>query len=114
MISYEPPETKVVSIGDYIEGLGTVLDPDDEEIVALMENVAMGGAMDNDRLLPCPFCGGKAEYVTNRVKGHGVRWAVACVMTSNTARDNNDVMCRCRTPFVRSKEHAGVIWNRRA
>lgn len=65
-------------------------------------------------LMECPFCGSVAEYVMNRPKGHQARWAVACSNTSNVARDNGDVMCRCRTPFVRTKEHAREIWNRRA
>ena len=65
-------------------------------------------------LLPCPFCGSVAEYVMNRMKGHQARRAVACLNTSNVARDNGDVMCRCRTPFVKTKEHARETWNRRA
>lgn len=37
MISYGSPVTKAVNIEDCIEGLGTVLDPDNEEMVAFME-----------------------------------------------------------------------------
>jgi hypothetical protein len=65
-------------------------------------------------LKSCPFCKSIAEYVMNSPKGHPTRWAAACSNTSNVARDDGDVMCRCRTPFVRSKEHAAQIWNRRA
>lgn len=39
MISYEPPKQEVFGVGDYIDGLGTVLDPDDEEMVAFMEGI---------------------------------------------------------------------------
>lgn len=37
MISYEPPKQEAFGVGDYIDGIGTVLDPDDEEMVAFME-----------------------------------------------------------------------------
>lgn len=40
-ITYEPPKQKAVSVGKHIEGLGTVLDPDDEGMAALMENVGV-------------------------------------------------------------------------
>lgn len=39
MISYEPPKQEAFGVGDYIDGIGTVLDPDDEEMVAFMEGI---------------------------------------------------------------------------
>lgn len=64
MISYEPPETKVVNIGDYIQGLGTVLDPDDEEMAAFIEEIAsrarrssQATAQAEIKLVRCAFCG---------------------------------------------------------
>lgn len=40
MISYEPPKQEAFGVGDYIDGIGTVLDPDDEEMVSLMESIS--------------------------------------------------------------------------
>ena len=37
MVSYDPIEQKAVEIGEHIDGIGTVLDPDDESVVKLME-----------------------------------------------------------------------------
>lgn len=39
MISYEPPKQEAFGVGDYIDGIGTVLDPDDEEMASLMESI---------------------------------------------------------------------------
>lgn len=38
-ITYELPKQNVVSVGKHMDRLGTVLDPDDNEMEALMENV---------------------------------------------------------------------------
>ena len=35
--SYEPPKQETVEIGEYIDGIGTVLDPDDEEMIGFLE-----------------------------------------------------------------------------
>lgn len=39
MISYEPPKQEAFGVGDYIDGIGTVLDPNDKEMVSLMESI---------------------------------------------------------------------------
>lgn len=39
MISYEPPKQEAFGVGDYIDGIGTVLDPDDEEMASLIESI---------------------------------------------------------------------------
>lgn len=39
MISYEPPEQEAFDVGDYIDGIGKVLDPDDEVTASLMESI---------------------------------------------------------------------------
>lgn len=39
MISYEPPRQEIVHVGDYMPGLGTVLDPDNEVMASLMESI---------------------------------------------------------------------------
>ena len=39
MISYEPPKQETFGVGDYIDGLGTVLDPDNEVMASLMESI---------------------------------------------------------------------------
>lgn len=39
MISYEPPTREAIGAGDYIDGLGTVLDPDNKVMASLMESI---------------------------------------------------------------------------
>lgn len=39
MISYEPPKQKVVSIGEHIDGIGTVLDPDDDVMDSFLKQM---------------------------------------------------------------------------
>lgn len=54
----------------------------------------------SDELLPCPFCGGEAEFET-----YG---GTACAVTCRK--------CRCGTPTVslNDGERAVEVWNRRA
>lgn len=35
--TYEPPKQETVEIGEHIDGIGTVLDPDDEEMIGFLE-----------------------------------------------------------------------------
>ena len=35
--TYEPPKQEAVEIGEHIDGIGTVLDPDDEEMIGFLE-----------------------------------------------------------------------------
>lgn len=35
--TYEPPKQETVEIGEHIDGVGTVLDPDDEEMIGFLE-----------------------------------------------------------------------------
>ena len=39
MISYEPPKQEAFCVGDYIDGLGTVLDPDDELMATFLKSM---------------------------------------------------------------------------
>lgn len=71
-------------MGDYIDGIGKVVDPDDEEMVALMENVVVKDDTDyvkgSDEVkrydliekptsdLRCAFCGGTREEVAYLVQ----------------------------------------------
>lgn len=64
MISYEPPNQEVFGVGDYIEGLGTVLDPDDDEMTAFIEEMESRARRDSQatakgeiKLVRCSFCG---------------------------------------------------------
>lgn len=35
--TYEPPKQETMEIGEHIDGIGTVLDPDDEEMIGFLE-----------------------------------------------------------------------------
>lgn len=35
--TYEPPKQETLEIGEHIDGIGTVLDPDDEEMIGFLE-----------------------------------------------------------------------------
>ena len=39
MISYEPPKQEAFGVGDYIDGIGTVLDPDNEVMASLIKSI---------------------------------------------------------------------------
>lgn len=39
MICYEPPKQETVGIGEHIEGIGTVLDPDDELMATFLKSM---------------------------------------------------------------------------
>lgn len=57
----------------------------------------------HEHLMPCPFCGGKADVVTDSLNGYDLKY-VRCLT------------CGCRTDyFVMDKENVLLIqaWNRR-
>lgn len=69
MISYEPPKQEAFGAGDYIDGLGTVLDPDDDEMTAFIDEMASGArqssqatAQDEIKLVRCVFCGEYGQW----------------------------------------------------
>lgn len=39
MICYEPPKQEAVGIGKHIDGIGTVLDPDDELMATFLKSM---------------------------------------------------------------------------
>ena len=39
MISYEQPKQEAFGVGDYIDGIGTVLDPDNEVMASLIKSI---------------------------------------------------------------------------
>jgi hypothetical protein len=39
MICYKPPNQEAVGIGEHIEGIGTVLDPDDELMATFLKSM---------------------------------------------------------------------------
>lgn len=39
MIDYKEPRQRTVEIGEYIDGVGVVLDPDNEVMASLMESI---------------------------------------------------------------------------
>ena len=49
MITYESPEQVSVNIGDHIEGIGTVLDPDDEVMSEFLRDLNI--VLERDREL---------------------------------------------------------------
>lgn len=55
--------------------------------------------VNQDKLLPCPFCGGKAEF--DRYGDHRASSIVACTN------------CGCRLESNETGEHNGSSWNRR-
>lgn len=64
MISYETPKQEAFGVGDYIDGLGTVLDPDDDEMTAFIEEMAsrvrrvsQETAKAEIKLVRCALCG---------------------------------------------------------
>lgn len=64
MISYEPPNQEAFGVGDYIDGIGTVLDPDDEEMAAFIEEMTSRARRSSQvtakaeiKLVKCAFCG---------------------------------------------------------
>lgn len=64
MISYEPPKQEAFGVGNYIDGLGTVLDPDDDEMTAFIEEMesrvrrsSQAAAQAEIKLVRCFFCG---------------------------------------------------------
>ena len=67
MISYEPPKQEAFGVGDYIGGVGTVLDPDDGEMAALIEEAVARARRAEIKLVRCVFCN---EY------GQWERWHI--------------------------------------
>lgn len=64
MISYEPPKQEAFGVGDYIDGLGTVLDPDDDEMSSFIEALELRASRSSQatnqseiKLVKCVFCG---------------------------------------------------------
>lgn len=67
-----------------------------------------------DQLLPCPFCGGEAEY--EEVRGgfrDEIRWTVGCKLLA-TADDEDDSCCGYQSIKTHTrKQEALTYWNRR-
>jgi Lar family restriction alleviation protein len=63
--------------------------------------------MANTELKPCPFCGGKAELVKDRM-------ALSFADSFFIRCDNADCYVKPQTPHRLSKDDAVNIWNRRA
>lgn len=55
------------------------------------------------KLLPCPFCGGKAANCMKQYNGRIYRYRIQC----------DNAGCACRTPWLCYQEDAAEVWNRR-
>ena len=80
--------------------------------------------MDEIKLKPCPFCGGKAEYIINtnyeRCTTHGWKFGIKCTncMTELPMKDflvTADLESNGEIVFAKDdRKKAADMWNRRA
>ena len=80
--------------------------------------------MDEIKLKPCPFCGGKAEYIINtnyeRCTTHGWKFGIKCTncMTELPIKDfivTVDLESNGKIAFAKDdRKKAADMWNRRA
>lgn len=63
-----------------------------------------------DELLPCPLCGGDAEWVTTQ----GVRSPWSMVMLDALGTSVQCTRCGCTVPSKMSLDDARDAWNARA
>lgn len=62
-------------------------------------------------LMPCPFCGCKAEFIENKKTPGISNWSVGC----STSDDDHNTVCfgyQSMAEFAR-KQEAAEAWNRR-
>ena len=56
-----------------------------------------------EKLKPCPFCGGQAEFWESKASnGYLYGYVIRCSM------------CKSRTKIYDNQEYASIAWNRRA
>jgi Lar family restriction alleviation protein len=63
--------------------------------------------MEKTELKPCPFCGGKAEFIRDRVLGLYAVWCKKCKCQTTYQFDFGEGL-------EVSKRKATEVWNRRA
>ena len=56
--------------------------------------------MENEKLKPCPFCGGRAKFMETRVFGRG-KTRASCAT------------CSTSTTWLSGEDEAAKVWNRR-